>query len=199
MRSLFDTADLADLRGRVSSPGSPELAVLRLLLASRAIAHDPADPGWADRDRVVLGGEAVSAAAEVAFAEAGYPPSRPGHPTAGRTEVGARALGVALGLAAATAMDGGVARVWCVLDAVAAADGVVWEAAASAAEVATGTLVAVAVGGPGAQRWASCGWTVHAAPVGDLPMVLGALDHALAATGPSAPGSAVPSVVRVAA
>lgn len=197
MRSLFDTADLTALRRRLSSPGSPELAVLRVLLACGAIAHDPADPGWEDRDRVVVGGDAVSAAAEVAFAEAGYPSTRPGHPPAGRTDVGPRALGVALGLAASTAVEGGVARVWCVLDAAAAEDGAVWEAAASASEVATGTLVAVVVGGPGAPRWASCGWAVHQVAGTDLPMVLGALDQALAASSPSAPGGGVPSVVRI--
>jgi transketolase N-terminal domain/subunit len=197
VRSLFDTADLGSLRALLTDAGAPELGVLRVLLACGAVAHDPADPGWADRDHVVLGGEAVCAAAEDAFPGAGYPPSRPGSPPAGRVEDGGRALGVALGMAAASSMDGGVARVWCVLDATVADDGAVWEAAASAAQTATGTLVAVVVGGPGAQRWASCGWDVHEAAARDLPGVLGALDQALAASGPSTVGGGVPCVVRV--
>jgi len=196
VRSLFETADLASLRTRMVHSSTAELAALRLLLGSGAVAHDPDDPGWADRDRVVLGGSAVCAAAEAAFVEAGYPPSRDGMPPPGRTEEGARALGVALGLATATAMDGRVARVWCVLDAGVTGDGAVWEAASAAAEVAPGTLLAVVVGGGGA-RWESCGWAVHAAPLDDVAWVVGALDQALAGSGPSAPGGAAPGAVLV--
>lgn len=185
-RSLLDRADLGRLRAQLSEAAShsPSTAVLTLLLEAGVVQHDPGDPAWPDRDRLVLGGRAVMAGAPRAFTAAGY---RDGD---GRHEVpDGRALAVAQGAAVSSRLDGGVARVWCVLDRACCRDGVTWEAAAAARPPLPLTALVIVEAGddlePLAARWRACGWSIHHAAVTSPELLLGACDQALADAGPS--------------
>lgn len=178
--SLFDAVDLERLRAAVNRSGTAAGALLACLHEGCALQHDVSDPGWADRDRLVVGVPALRARITSALAEGWY-------------EIApSDALAVAYGAAAASAIDGGIYRVWCLLDAAACDDGGTWEAALAAAEAAVTPLVALVDGSaarPSPERlvelWRAAGWAV-VTPAREAVALLGALDHAVATAGPAA-------------
>lgn len=190
-RSLLDTVDVARVRHTAAAAGGDVAgtAALACLLVGGALQHDPDDPAWADRDRLVVGGGDLDAAAAAVFAAAGVPTAD----TAPRwLDAGPGALAVAYGLAAGSALDGGVWRAYAVLDAGACADGVVWEAACAAAGARVPLTALVSAADRDAADRAtglfdSAGWPVSRVTTGDVVAVLADLDRALA--------SAVPAVV----
>jgi transketolase N-terminal domain/subunit len=182
-RSLLDTADLAHLR-RLGGP-DPAAALAACVVDSGLLQFDPDDPGWEDRDRLVLAGPGVTAAIGARIAAAGSGPR-----TTIQVMHGGDALGMALGAAAASELDGGGWRSWCGLDEAACDDGRVWEAARAAAAARLPTLGAFVAGVATAPLWRACGWQVHLAPADDPAWLLGAFDLAMAAP---------PGVVMVAA
>ena len=182
-RSLLDTADLAHLR-RLAGP-DPAAALAACVVDSGLLQFDPDDPRWEDRDRLVLAGDGLSAAFGARVAAAGGGPRTTLHATHGGD-----ALGMALGAAAASELDGGGWRSWCGLDEQACDDGRVWEVARAAAAACLPTLGAFVAGVATAPLWRACGWQVHLAPADDPAWLLGAFDLAMAT---------VPGVVMVAA
>ena len=170
-RSLLDGADLATLR---SLGRTPAIAVAAALIDTGLLQFDPDDAEWADRDRLVVGGESVVFAVEERMEAAGA------QLTTAAYVAGGEALGVALGAAIAGGLDGGVWRAWCVLDESICDDGRTWEAARAAAGAPDlRTLTALIAGDESTRLWQACGWKVQVVPAGDPVWLLGALDQAL--------------------
>lgn len=167
-RSLLDEADLSAVRAAAGARPGAAGVVLACLLEGGALAHATDDPDWADRDRLVVGSAALAAAVVEA-----------GGPVAVDVVAGGGALGLAAGLAAASVLDGGVSRVFCLLGEDALDDGLLWEGALAA----TGpTLVAVLLVGSAAEGRAralleAAGWRTASASATEPLEVLGALDR----------------------
>lgn len=177
-RSLLDTADLAALRDQVAQ--GPAAAVATALIDTGLLQFDPDDPEWEDRDRIVICGADVTAAAGRRLTAAGADPDAVVTPAAS----GGQALALAFGAAMAGTLDGGAWRAWCLLDERACDDGRIWEIARAASEARPDTMgVLVAGRGTGA-LWSACGWHVHEAPASDPVWLLGAVDQ-LVAAGPA--------------
>jgi hypothetical protein len=178
-RSLLDGVALGAVRAAAGD--GPYGIALACLLDAGVVQHDPADPTWADRDRV-LAGRWAQPCADAAFARYGGGPPEP--------EVRGRpVLPVGLGAALASGLDGGIFRVWCLLGPD-DADGATWEAARAAIDARAGALAVVArdprgeLGG----LLATAGWALRRVDLDAPAEVLGALDHVLA-------GSDVPTAV----
>jgi hypothetical protein len=166
--SLLDATDLAVVRAAAAGRAGPAAVVASCLVEGGVLAYAPDEPGWRDRDRLVV------ASREVAAVFAGADCAEP------VLVEGGRALAVAAGLAAASTVDGDVFRVFCLLDADVVDDGAVWEAANAAR---SSTLVAVVVGAGAPVRragemFASAGWCTATADADDPVEVMGALDRA---------------------
>jgi transketolase N-terminal domain/subunit len=173
-RSLLDTADLAHLR-RLGGPGAAA-ALAACVVDSGLLQFDPDDPAWEDRDRLVIAGDGLSAAIGLRIAAAGG-----GLGATLPAATGGDAMGIALGAAAASELDGGGWRSWCGLDESACDDGRVWEVARAAVAARLPTLAAFVAGVSTAPLWRACGWQVHMAPADDPAWLLGAFDLAMAA------------------
>jgi hypothetical protein len=174
-RSLLDGADLPRLRSLVGD--DPAMAAAVGLVDSGLLQFDPDDPGWGDRDRLVVAGTRAWSAARERLVPAGADPTQ----VATAAGSGGEAMALAFGAAAAARMDGNVWRVWCLLDAEACDDGRIWEVARAAVTAATEALVVVAEESGVTGLWRACGWTVHPAPAADPAWLLGALDQAVVA------------------
>lgn len=171
VRSLLDAADLRALRA--AGAGSASNAVAAALIDSGLLQFDADDPDWEERDRLIASGPLVTAAVARRLAAAGAQ----GDAVISATRTGGEAMALAYGAAMASGADGGVWRVWCLLDAAATDDGRVWEIARAAAEGHAQFLGVLVAGNDGAALWRACGWTVHEAPADDPAWVLGALDQ----------------------
>lgn len=169
-RSLLDTADLSALRA-ISAAG-PAMALAAALIDTGLLQFDADDPAWEDRDRLVVCGASVSSAIADRMATAGTDAE-----AVVQARTGGDALALAFGAAAASAMDGGPWRSWCVLDGAACDDGRVWEVARAARDGHAEQLGVLVAGGDTAGMWRACGWQVHEAPAADPAWLLGALDH----------------------
>ncbi len=144
-------------------PGG-SLSVIDLLTALyfRHLRHDPGNPAWPDRDRVVLSKGHACPAWYVVLAECGYfDPSHlwtlrqlgsllQGHPDMTRTpgvEISTGSLGMGLsaasGMALAGKRDGRPYRVFAVLGDGECQEGSVWEAAMFAAHYGLDNLTAI--------------------------------------------------------
>lgn len=169
-RSLLDEADLAAVRAAADARGGSLGVVTACLLEGGALAHAPDDPQWPDRDRLVVG----SAALRSALGEAGGP-------AAVALDGGGRALAVAVGLAAACALDGGVCRVFCLAEGDTIDDGLCWEAAMAAAWAGPSLIAVLAVDAAGAETarglFGAAGWRSATASASEPVEVLGALDR----------------------
>jgi len=143
--------------------GSLGLADIFTCLYFNLLNHDPTDPAWVGRDRLILSIGHVAPVLYASLAHAGYFPKEElltlrklgsrlqGHP--GRDhglpglELSAGSLGqglsVALGMAIAARMKGAGHRVYCILGDGELQEGSVWEAAMAAAHHKTGNLVAI--------------------------------------------------------
>jgi transketolase N-terminal domain/subunit len=183
-RSLLESADLGLLRTLGADGGA--MATAAALVDTGLLQFDPADPEWADRDRLVVAGERCSAAVRRRLEEAGAAADRAGIFAAS----GGDAMALAFGAAMAARLDGNVWRAWCLLDDDACDDGRVWEVARAAADSGSEGLGVVVVGDGSSRLWGACGWPVHEVPAGDPVWLLGALDQV---------GARSPAVVVVAA
>lgn len=175
-RSLLDDADLAAVRAAAGSRGGVGAMPIACLLEGGAFAHDPADPAWADRDRLVVAGASLRAPVAAALADAGYADGG-----AHVVVAGGRGLAVAAGAAAVAGLDGGVARVYCLLDADTLDDGTTWEGAlAGAAAPALTALVLVTppVLDRAQRLFSTAGWRTGVGRATDPVEVLGAIDLA---------------------
>jgi transketolase len=196
--SLSDRADLPALRATAAGLDGPFATVAACLVAGGALEHDPGEPDWPDRDRVIAG-EADAASALSALLSVDEPQVGAAADALDRSGVRAteairvlpawEALPLAVGLAAASRLDGGVFRTWCLLGATAVHHGATWEAARAAADVHLDTLVTVVAAPKDAAAEAArvleaAGWQVTPARGDDPAELLGALDRALAAARP---------------
>jgi hypothetical protein len=190
-RSLLDGADLRSLRA-AAERGGPAALVLACLLEGRAVQHDPDEPEWPDRDRLLVDPALPLRALAEACARAGYPMEE------GRLGQGpGRVVAEAVRAARSSLESGEVYRVYLLLAAASLADGQVWAGLVEAGREQLATLTVLVVGAgsrppraPDVLR--AAGWRVVEAPA--LPAeVLGALDLALAPTG----GDARPGAVAV--
>jgi len=143
--------------------GSLDLADIFATLYFSILRHDPENPAWPDRDRLVLSIGHVAPVLYATLAHVGYFPKEElmtlrklgsrlqGHP--GRDlglpgiELSAGSLGqglsVAAGMALAARMDGKTHKIYCVLGDGELQEGSVWEAAMAAAHHSLDNLVAV--------------------------------------------------------
>jgi transketolase len=209
MESLSDRADLASLRAAAARYEGRFATVAACLVAGGALEHDPDDPEWPDRDRLVVGDLAAAAALTAALAEAGH--AQPG-PTDPRPQGGTApapaaaglaplpawgALPHAVGLAAASRLDGGVFRTWCLLGPGAVDHGATWEAARTAAGARLDTLVALVAARSEAVAEAlrvfdAAGWHVTSGRGDEPAELLGAFDLACAAAAPALVAAVTP-------
>jgi hypothetical protein len=173
-RSLLDGADLPAVRAAAARGRGAFATAIACLRAGGVLQHDPDDPGWLDRDRVIDGAHALG----------------PSDARSWWTSAPVRdALSLALGAGLSSSLDGGIFRVWCLLDG-AADDGRTWDAARAAAAQACAALTVVAAGDPEARLvdlLRAAGWRTFAAAPDDPLEVLGAMDRAVAhGAGPAA-------------
>ena len=142
--------------------GSLSCVEVLACLFFRHMRHQPANPGWPERDRFVLSKGHAAPALYAALAEAGYFPLEhldtfkrfgsilQGHPDMLLTpgvEMSTGSLGqglsAALGMALAARLDGRDARVYALLGDGELDEGSVWEAAMAAAHYGADNLTAV--------------------------------------------------------
>ena len=143
--------------------GSLDLADLFATLYFSILRHDPANPRWEDRDRLVLSIGHVAPVLYATLAHAGYFPKEElltlrklgsrlqGHPGRDKglpgLELSAGSLGqglsVAAGMALAARMDRKPWKVYCILGDGELQEGSVWEAAMAAAHHSLDHLVAI--------------------------------------------------------
>jgi transketolase len=191
--SLLDRAPLDRVRTDAAGLPGPFAVTVAVLLHGGVVQHDPADPAWPDRDRLVCGSPDAAGAAAQALADLGYP--RGGGFVAAMR---APALAVGLGMAAASRIQGGIFRVWCLLGGSCAGDGEVWEAAVAAAANAEDLLSAVVVtprghSGAASAMLRAAGWRVGRADATDPVDLLAAMDRLVHPDG--APGAVVAELV----
>lgn len=173
MRSFLDAVDLAAVRAAAAELEGPFATVVACLRDADVLQHDPRDPTWPDRDRLLVADGDAQRAVRAAWS----PPGTPGELDGGAPGT---ALGVAVGAAIGSALDGGIFRVWCLLGDRAVDDGAVWESARSAASSHCGLLTAVVIGesAPIEGLFAAAGWAVDGIDLDDPLEVLGAMDQA---------------------
>ena len=143
--------------------GSLDLADIFSILYFSVLNHDPDNPGWVDRDRLVLSIGHVAPVLYATLAHSGYFPVEElgtlrklgsrlqGHP--GRDhglpgiELSAGSLGqglsVALGMAMAARMDQKQHRIYCIMGDGELQEGSVWESAMAAAHYHLDHLIAI--------------------------------------------------------
>jgi transketolase len=178
VRSLLDGVDLGAVRAAAGRGTGPFATAIACLQEGGVLQHDPDDPDWPDRDRVIDG---ASALRRWERSEIGLQPWW--------TSVPRGALGAGVGAALASHLDGGIFRVWCLLDG-AGVDGASWDAARAAVRyrLATLTVLALADGTDDlAQVLDAAGWRILRSSPREPVEVLGAMDRAVAQrTGPVA-------------
>lgn len=143
--------------------GSLDLVDVFTVLYFCHLRHDPAQPKWEDRDKVVLSIGHTAPVLYATLAAAGYFPEEEmmtlrklgsrlqGHPSYAFQLPGletcsgslGQGLGVALGMAMAAKMDGKPNRVFCVMGDGEQQEGSVWEAAMAAAHHKVDNLCAI--------------------------------------------------------
>jgi len=142
--------------------GSCSAADLVTALYFAKMRHDPANPGWPDRDRFLLSKGHSALVQYAALAEWGYFPKEEltrvktlgamlqGHPERRKTpgiEANTGSLGqgisIACGMAAGLKLDGRTSRVYCILGDGEMAEGQVWEAAHAASFYRLDNLVGI--------------------------------------------------------
>jgi transketolase len=158
--------------------GSCSIADIVAVLYFHTMRHDPQNPKWPDRDRLLLSKGHAALAQYAALAECGYFPKKElstlkelgtilqGHPEMLRmpgieayTGSLGQGLSVACGMAAAGKIDKKDYRVYCILGDGEIAEGQVWEASMTAPFYKLDNLVAifdknlVQATGPVAQRY----------------------------------------------
>lgn len=177
VRSLLDGADLPALRVLLERDWS---AAATGLIDSGLLQFDADDPGWEDRDRLIVAGDGIAQVVRERLAAAGATPED----VAVFAPSGGHAMALAFGAALASDLDANAWRPWAVLDGAACDDGRVWEVARAAASQ-TDALGVVVEGDRAPGLWTACGWRVHEVPASDPVWLLGALDQ-VALTGPAA-------------
>jgi len=179
-RSLLDGADLARLR-LAGLEGGPTALALACLLQTGAAQHDPGDPEWPDRDRVLVDPALPLHAVAAVLGRAGYPVDE------GRLGQGpGRVAADAVRAAAASREAGDPYRVFLLLDAASLGEGRVWEALVTAGRERLDTLHALVVpsvpAGPQPRAvFLAAGWHPETAAA-DPAEILGGLDRALLRT-----------------
>ncbi|HVE14561.1 MAG TPA: transketolase [Elusimicrobiota bacterium] len=144
-------------------PGG-SLSVIDLLAAlyTRSLKHRPKEPGWPDRDRLILSKGHGCPALYAVMAHEGYFPKSElmslrklgsplqGHPDRMRLpgiEASTGSLGqglsIALGIALAAKLDKKDYRTWCIMGDGEMQEGQVWEAAMAAPKFKLGNLTAI--------------------------------------------------------
>jgi transketolase len=143
-------------------PGG-SLSELEILIALyfRVMRHDPNNPNWADRDRLILSKGHASPGLYAVLARAGYIPKEElasfrklntrlqghAHPMTPGVEMNSGSLGMglsfALGCALAARLDGKDYLVYAILGDGECDEGEVWEAAMSAAHHKANNLIAI--------------------------------------------------------
>ena len=143
--------------------GSLGLADVFSVLYFKAMRHDPNNPGWEERDRLILSIGHVAPVLYAALAESGYFPAEEmltlrklgsrlqGHPGKDHglpgVELSAGSLGqglsVAVGLSLAARADQKTWRTYCVMGDGELQEGSVWEAAMSASHYNLSNLTAI--------------------------------------------------------
>ena len=161
IRELILTA-LAEA-GSGHTGGSLDLVDLFTVLYFGHLRHDPANPCWPDRDKVVLSIGHTAPVLYATLAAAGYFPEEEmmtlrklgsrlqGHPSYEFKLPGletcsgslGQGLGVALGMALSAKMDGRPNRIFCIMGDGEQQEGSVWEAAMAAAHYKMENLCAL--------------------------------------------------------
>ena len=131
--------------------GSLSLVEILIALYYRKIKHDPKNPGWKDRDRILLSKGHACPALYAVLADCGYFPKKElrtlrklgsrlqGHPQMGLPgiEISSGSLGqglsIADGMAMANKMDGVKSKIYCIMGDGETNEGQIWEAAMTAA------------------------------------------------------------------
>lgn len=181
--SLLDRVDLAAVGAAARVGAGPWATVVACLLAPGVVQHDPTDAQWPDRDRLVVGDPEAAGALEAGMVAGGHAPG-----TAWFDATDGHALALARGMAAASELDGGIFRAWCLLGERGFGEGATWEAAVDAP---CGSLVVVAVASPASAGrlgalLATGGWRVARARSHEPAELLGGLDQALLGDRPGA-------------
>jgi transketolase len=142
--------------------GSCSIADIAAVLYNYKMRHDPRNPKWEDRDRLLLSKGHAALAQYAALADCGYFPrdemkylkqlgaSLQGHPDMHRTlgiEANTGSLGqglsIACGMAAGAKMDNRSYRVYCIVGDGEMAEGQIWEAAMAATFYKLDNLTAI--------------------------------------------------------
>ncbi len=141
--------------------GSLSIIEILLCLYYHAMRHDPKNPGWPERDRMVLSKGHGCSALYAVLAECGYFPKDmlmgfrkfgsplQGHPQLGLPGIEAstgslgQGLSIALGMALACRVDRRGNRIYCLMGDGELNEGQVWEAAMSAAHFHMNTICAI--------------------------------------------------------
>ena len=169
--SLLDRCDLAALRAAAARRGGRYSTLVTCLADTGALAFDPDDPTWTDRDRLLAGDVHAADAFRAALGPWGWWHAPPG-----------QALAQAVGAANAAHLDGGAFRSWCVLGPGAAGDPLLPEAAAAGAATHA-PVTAVVADGPSlvavARLFTAAGWRADQVDARDPVALMSALDHAL--------------------
>jgi len=130
--------------------GSLSLVEILVALYYARLKHNPKDPGWSERDRVILSKGHGCPALYAVLADLGYFPRKElwrlrklgsplqGHPQIGLSGIEAssgslgQGLSIANGMAFANKMDGKKSRIYCIMGDGETNEGQVWEAAMTA-------------------------------------------------------------------
>jgi len=176
--------DIVDISYHAEGPSHPgpalSIADIVSALYFRVMDVDPANPSWEDRDRLVLSKGHACPAVYAALAERGYfdkswlstvrrlDSRLQGHPDMNKTPgvdmtSGSLGNGLSLGLGIALALGllKKSCRVFVILGDGELQEGMVWEAAMSAAALKAGNLIAIVDN----NRYQSCGTTCGIVPV----------------------------------
>jgi transketolase len=158
----LDIVQMVGVGQRGHLGGSCSIADVVTALYFSKMRHDPANPGWPDRDRFLLSKGHAALVQYAALAECGYFPREElknakrcgsilqGHPDLKSTpgvEANTGSLGqglsIACGMAAGLRIDGRRSRVYCVVGDGELAEGQIWEAAMAANAYRLDNLVAI--------------------------------------------------------
>jgi transketolase len=228
VRSLIRRMILASGGGHAG--GSLSMAEILAVLYFGLMNHDPARPDWPERDRLVLSKGHGSLALYAALALAGYFPMEDldrfaaegsalmNHPDGHRipgVEVSTGSLGhglpIAVGIALAARLRGEKHRTYCVLGDGECHEGLIWEAAMSAAQWRLGRLTVLVdrnrIGNDGpvdrivnlepfVDKWRSFGWDVEAVDGHDVEALERALTSRCGSPADGAPKALVAETVK---
>jgi len=187
-RSLLDGVDLAALR-RAGHEGGPTGLVLSCLFDSGLVQHDPDDPEWSDRDRVLIDPALPLHPVAAVMARVNYPSD-----SARLGQGSGRVMADAVGLAHSSHAAGEVFRVFALLAQASLVDGGVWAALVRAGQERLGALTLLIVGDPACdpvpepQAILTAAHFWHRAVAADPAEILSTLDQrfAAASAGPAA-------------